>query len=107
MRLAHYFLENQLNKSSFILLEAINQSALHFNSLFNSLKENGDLRLLVSRRNIDRHSKEGVILYANSVMSCSAVTGHIHIPMPRRRPEIPFKERRIDLFLSSKAKVQR
>ena len=103
MRLAHYFLENQLNKSSFILLEAINQSALHFNSL----KENGDLRLLVSRRNIDRHSKEGVILYANSVMSCSAVTGHIHIPMPRRRPEIPFKERRIDLFLSSKAKVQR
>ena len=63
--------------------------------------------LLVSRWKTDRHGKEYVILYANSVMSCSAVTGHIHIPMPRRRLEIPFKERRINLFLSSKAKVQR
>ena len=45
-------------------------------------------------------------LDANSVMSRSTVTRHIHISVPRRRPEIPFKERRIDLFLSPKAKVQ-
>ena len=45
-------------------------------------KRQGDLSLLVSRWNIERHSEEGIILYANSVMSRSTVTRHIHISVP-------------------------
>lgn len=62
--------------------------------------------LLMSGRNIDWHGKECVILDTHSVMSRPAITGHIHISVPRRRSEIPFKERRIDLFLRPETKVQ-
>ena len=39
-------------------------------------------------------------------MPCTAVTGHIDIPMPCRRTEVPFKIQRIDLLLCSETQVQ-
>ena len=39
-------------------------------------------------------------------MPCTAVTGHIDIPMPCRRTEVPFKIQRVDLLLCSEAQVQ-
>ena len=98
--------EYSLNDTSFILLEGFNQRTLFINPLLYDIKEQRNSILFLCCGDIYGHCKKSVILDTHPIMPCTAVTGHIDIPMPCRRTEVPFKIQRIDLLLCSETQVQ-